>query len=515
MWGGIEVMLIKPFLAASAFALAAATLSSPLQAEVRPIATPESGVHAGQLDVPLNKSQVLRADRAYTKALIGNPEIADVLPLTNRSLYVLGKKIGTTSLTLYDGNKNLIAVVDIVVGPDVITLRRQLAELIPGDQIGARVSNDAVVLTGVVSSAPAVKRAAEIAETYAPGKVVNMMSVGSAQQVMLEVRFSEMKRQAGKQIGVGNFFSTDGGSFRGAIGGGASVTPGPDGVGEISLGSIVDRFGIIASTFSIAGLNIDNVLDALERKGVITTLAEPTLVALSGDTASFLAGGEFPIPVLQSNGGGNGDDDNGSIGRSITVEFKPFGVSLAFTPTVLEDGIINLVVAPEVSSIDPTASVNINGLVIPGLQTRRARTTVELRDGESFAMAGLLRRDFQDTVRQFPLLGSIPIIGSLFRSTSFAKEETELVIIVTPRLVKPVPAMAMKLPTDRATPPNELDLFLLGQTDGAVGVNPADPLQPPPRPSRPIGQMPASAATPSVPAQGGVEGDYGHMLEDK
>ena len=167
------------------------------------------------------------------------------------------------------------------------------------------------------------------------------------------------------------------------------------------------------------------------------------------------------------------------------------------------------------ASIDPTASVNINGLVIPGLQTRRARTTVELRDGESFAMAGLLRRDFQDTVRQFPLLGSIPIIGSLFRSTSFAKEETELVIIVTPRLVKPVPAMAMKLPTDRATPPNELDLFLLGQTDGAVGVNPADPLQPPPRPSRPIGQMPENAATPSVPAKGGVEGDYGHMLEDQ
>jgi pilus assembly protein CpaC len=182
---------------------------------------------------------------------------------------------------------------------------------------------------------------------------------------------------------------------------------------------------------------------------------------------------------------------------------------------VLEDGIINLVVAPEVSSIDPTASVSINGLVIPGLQTRRARTTVELRDGESFAMAGLLRRDFQDTVRQFPLLGSIPIIGSLFRSTSFQKEETELVIIVTPRLVKPVPALAMKLPTDRATPPDEADLFLLGRTDGAVGVNPADPLQPPPRPKRPIGQMPENPATPSVPAAGGIDGDHGHMLEDK
>ncbi|HEY1145058.1 MAG TPA: type II and III secretion system protein family protein [Allosphingosinicella sp.] len=507
-------MPIKPILAASALALAAAVAApAPAHAEVQALAMPDSGLHAGQLDVPLNKSQVLRSDRPYAKALIGNSEIADVLPLTNRSLYVLGKKLGTTSLTLYDGNRNLIAVVDVVVGPDVITLRRQLAELLPGSEIGARVANDSVVLTGVVASSPVVKRAAEIAETYAPGKVVNMMAVGSSQQVMLEVRFSEMKRQAGKQIGVSNIFSTNGGSVTGVLGNNASLSGDENGIGKITLGAIADRFGIISSTFTLAGVDIQNVLDGLERKGLITTLAEPTLVALSGDTASFLAGGEFPIPVLQDNGGGGGG--NGTASRSITVEFKPFGVSLAFTPTVLEDGIINLVVAPEVSSIDPTASVNINGLVIPGLQTRRARTTVELRDGESFAMAGLLRRDFQDTVRQFPLLGSIPIIGSLFRSTSFQKEETELVIIVTPRLVKPVPALAMKLPTDRATPPDEADLFLLGRTDGAVGVNPADPLQPPPRPKRPIGQMPENPATPSVPAAGGIDGDHGHMLEDK
>ena len=507
-------MPIKPILAASALALAAAVAApAPGEAQVQPLVMPESGLHAGQLEVPLDRSQVLRSDRPYTKALIGNPEVADVLPLTNRSLYVLGKKLGTTSLTLYDANRNLIAVVDVVVGPDVITLRRQLAELLPGSEIGARVANDSVVLTGVVASAPVVKRAAEIAETYAPGKVVNMMAVGSSQQVMLEVRFSEMKRQAGKQIGASNIFSTNGGSISGVIGGGTSLTPDENGIGVITLGAIADRFGIISSTFSLAGVDIQNLLDGLERKGLITTLAEPTLVALSGDTASFLAGGEFPIPVLQDNGGGGGG--NGTASRSITVEFKPFGVSLAFTPTVLEDGIINLVVAPEVSSIDPTASVSINGLVIPGLQTRRARTTVELRDGESFAMAGLLRRDFQDTVRQFPLLGSIPIIGSLFRSTSFQKEETELVIIVTPRLVKPVPALAMKLPTDRATPPDEADLFLLGRTDGAVGVNPADPLQAPPRPKRPIGQMPENPATPSVPISGGIDGDHGHMLEDK
>src|SRR4051812_26948553 len=167
------------------------------------------GVHAGELAVPVNKSQVLRTDRAYAKALIGNPEIADILPLTNQSLYVLGKKTGTTSLTLYDRSTNLIAVLDVVVGPDVTTLKRQLSELMPGNDIGARMSNDSVILEGTVSSAPDADRAVQIAETYAPGKVVNLLSLGSAQQVMLEVRFAEVKRSALAQIGVSWFTGSD------------------------------------------------------------------------------------------------------------------------------------------------------------------------------------------------------------------------------------------------------------------------------------------------------------------
>ncbi len=384
--------------------------------------------------MPINKSQVIRADRPFARALIGNPEIADVLPLTDQSLYVLGKKMGTTSLTLYDRRNMLIAVVDVIVGPDVIGLKRQLSELFPGSSAGARISNELIVLEGMVSSAVAADRAFQLAETYAPGKVVNMLSVGASQQVMLEVRFSEVKRSALKQIGAGFFVGNDSGSFTGAIGGGASLTPDAvTGEGVLGLGAIVDSFGILTKRFGAFGLNFDAALDALERKGAITTLAEPTLVALSGETATFLAGGEFPIPVVQDGG-----SDSGS--RSITVQFKPFGVSLAFTPTVLADGVINMIVAPEVSSIDPTASIVINNLRIPGLQTRRAKTVVELKDGQSFALAGLIRRDFQDTVRQFPILGSIPIIGALFRSTNFQREETELVIIVTPRLVKPVKA---------------------------------------------------------------------------
>jgi pilus assembly protein CpaC len=226
-------------------------------------------------------------------------------------------------------------------------------------------------------------------------------------------------------------------------------------------------------------------------------------VALSGETASFLAGGEFPVPVVQNTGG----TANSS---AFTVEWKPFGVSLAFTPTVLADGVVSLVVAPEVSSIDPTASIVINNLRIPGIQTRRAKTTVELRDGESFAMAGLIRKDFQDTVRQFPILGSIPIIGSLFRSTNFQKEDTELLIIVTPRLVRPVRAGSLKVPTDRAGPPPEADQFFLGRTDAGV---PPGPVMQNPHPLTPVAPPgPAGSGGSAQRKPIGFEKEYGHVL---
>ena len=505
-------MLIRTFkgaLLGACIGVAAMAAAAPASAQIT--VSPADDVAAGELAVPLNKSQVLRTDRPFAKALIGSPDIADVLPLSDSSLYVLGKKMGTTSLTLYDRSNRLIAVVDVAVGPDVISLKRQLSDLM-GENVGARISNDSIVLEGIVSSGPAADRAVQLAETYAPGKVINLLSIGSAQQVMLEVRFSEVRRGAFKDLGISAFIQGGGDNgFQGVIGNGATLTPDvgdSDGDGDrdegvFRLGSITDAFGIFGRFFSIAGLDINATLNALERKGAVTTLAEPTLVALSGETASFLAGGEFPIPVAQ---GGDGGD-------AISVEFKEFGVSLAFTPTVLADGVINMEVAPEVSAIDVSASVTVNGIRVPGLQTRRAKTTVELRDGESFALAGLIRRDFSDTVRQFPILGSIPIIGTLFRSTSFQKDETELVIIVTPRLVKPVRAAQMKVPTDRARSPDEVDLFLLGRPDTAVGVNPLQPTQSSP-PGRPIGEMPAAAAPGGMAAldPSKLEKDYGHAL---
>ena len=481
---------VAQIIGASLLACALATTAAQAQQQGY-TSSSDAGLHAGQLDVPLNKSQVLTVDRPFGKAMIGNEDIADIMPITDRSLYVLGKKMGTTSLTVYDRNERVISVVDVAVGPDIVSLRRQLSELIPGEPIGARISNDAIVLTGIVSNGPAIDRAIQLAKTYAGEKVVNMMSVGASQQVMLEVRFSEINRQAGKQIGFSGFVGSDGGTFGGAIGNGAGLVPDPTNAGGVlRLDSVVNSFGVFRKTFDAFGLNIDAALDALERKGLVKTLAEPTLVALSGETASFLAGGEFPVPVVQNNSGGSNDGGGG-----ITIEFKPFGVSLAFTPTVLADGIINLAVEPEVSSIDPTASITVNGLVIPGLQTRRANTVLELRDGESFALAGLIRKDFQTTVRQVPILGSIPIIGTLFRSSGFQKGETELVIVVTPRIVQPMKADQVRLPTDRVENPSEGELFLMGRTDRAVSPNPLNPDQAP------------APATPK-PATGGSDYDY-------
>jgi pilus assembly protein CpaC len=418
-----------------------------------PLPAQAQSLHAGSLEVPLNKSQVVSTDRPIARAMVGSADIADVLPITDRSVYVLGKKMGTTSLTLYDSMGRVISIMDIAVGPDVIALADQLHELVPGEKIDARISNDAIVLTGMVSNAGAADRAAQIAKAFAGDKVVNLITMGSSQQIMLEVRFAEVNRSTGKEIGVQLSAISRGGSF-GAVTGGSSA--------------VADTFGIFSKSFGIGNLDINATLNALETRGLSKTLARPTLIALSGEKASFLAGGEFPVPVAQSNTSGTGSG-------AITVEFKPFGVSLAFTPTVLGDKTISMIVEPEVSAIDPAASLTVGQITVPGLRTRRASTTLELRDGESFAIAGLLQRDFQTTVRQVPLLGSIPILGALFRSSAFKKGETELLIVVTPHLVAPIRPGQVRLPTDRVLDPREADTFLLGQPYRPAPVEPAVP----------------------------------------
>nr|WP_100867347.1 type II and III secretion system protein family protein [Novosphingobium kunmingense] len=485
----------------SATALAGVT-ASPAAAQTRP------SIHAGTLEVPLNKSQVLNADRPIAKAMIGNDKIADILPISDRSIYVLGKAMGTTSLTLYDGAGRVISVMDVAVGPDVESLTKQIGDLVPGERIEAKISNESVVLTGMVNNPGAIDKAVQLAKSYAGDKVINLISLGSSQQVMLEVKFAEVNRTNGKEIGLGAFMADSVGKFDGAVGAGSQILPGENGAGVISRTAITNQFGILRNIFKIGGLNIEAVLNAMESKGYAKTLAQPTLLALSGEKASFLAGGEFPIPVAQSGGAGVGS------GQAITVEFKQFGVSLGFTPTVLGDKTINLVVEPEVSAIDPAASYTIGNITIPGLRTRRASTTLELRDGESFAIAGLISKDFQTTVSQVPLLGSIPILGALFRSTNFKKGETELLIVVTPRLVAPIRPDQVRLPTDRVKDPSDLDTFLLGESYRPQPLQPAGPSNldagggagtAPAAPAAKAAELPPVAAS-----QSGKESDYAY-----
>ncbi len=428
------------------------------------------------MTVPLNKSQTLRLDRPFAKVLIGNDDIADAMPTSISSIYVQGKAIGSTNLTILDRKGALVAVVDIVVGPDAEGLKRQLAELLPNERIGVTVSNDALVLDGHVTSAGMAERAATIAETYAPKKVANLMSVDEPQQVLLEVRFAEMTRGTVKQLGISSVTF-----FKNAIlGVDSSLKPAiisPNGGYTVpSINTSSNPFSAVAN---LLGPAISIKLDALEQQGLVHTLAQPNLVALSGESASFLAGGEFPVPT--------GVD---AFGR-LSIEFKQFGVSLAFVPTVVGDGMINLSVAPEVSSLDPAAGIQISGVQIPGLKVRRAKTALELRDGEAFAMAGLIQSDFNDTVKAIPLLGRIPVLGALFRSTYFNRNETELVIVVTPHIVKPVRPSQIALPTDRVLQPSDTDILLMGRSERRGTVRPS-----------------ASDVRP-----GGIDTDIGHVLK--
>ncbi|WP_120077078.1 type II and III secretion system protein family protein [Aurantiacibacter odishensis] len=453
--------LIAASLAIAGLGLAVSSGPAAAQAEIQ-------DVHGGTIDLPLNKSRVISVDRPIARAMIGNSEIADILPLTSQSVYVLGKSMGTTSLTLYGEGGRVLSVLDVAVGPDVDAYQQQLARLIPDSNIQASISGSSMVLTGVVSDAGAIDRALRLASTYAGDNVVNMISLGSSQQVMLEVRFAEISRQVRDEIGIRGIGTSQGGSFNGVFGDGAVFSPGNGAIGgDAGAGLITDSFGVFSQLFSIGNIDIEGILTALERRGFARTLAEPTLVALSGEEASFLAGGEYPIPVTQ----GSSNDSS-----TITIQFKQFGVSLGFVPTVLADDTINLRVRPEVSSIDPASSVTLNGITVPGLQTRRASTVIELRDGESFAIAGLLQEDYETVVRQLPILGSIPILGSLFRSTEFQKGETELLIVVTPRLVQPIRPDQVYLPTDRVETPEPLDIFLLGEGEDPLPSRRAAPL---------------------------------------
>jgi len=430
-----------------------------------------------ELDVSAGKSQVLETPGPYTDVMIGDAKIADVVPLTRHSVYVVGKSIGSTSLSIYGPGKRLMAAVNVVVEPDIQTLQSRLRQLAPDEKdVAIHSSNGSLILSGTVSSPVAVHQIEELAETLDPGKVVNMLGVEGTQQVQLEVRFVEMERTVAKALSINVNRTSISGNPQFQFSSGAQT-----------IGNLAGSPGFAALSFLTPDGNLTVALDALETKGVVKTLAEPTLVAMSGDTASFLAGGEIPVPAPQASGG--------TSSNIITITYQQFGISLAFTPTILRDGMINLVVKPEVSSLDPAFNVVSSGVNIPGFKVRRASTTVELRDGESFTIAGLLSDNYQNSVNAFPVLGDIPILGTLFRSPNFQRDQTELVIVVTPHLVV-ARRGPVALPTDHFTAPSDYELFLFGMLAGeGAQIRPED-----------------RALMSRDPTRGGVEGPYGHVL---
>ena len=408
------------------------------------------GAPSGALQVPMNRAVVVESDVPFAELSIANPGIADISSLSDRTIYVLGKEPGRTTLTILGPEGNLITNVEVHVTPDVGEFRERLSQILPGEHIEVRTANDGIVLSGTVGSIAALDAALELANRYAPDRVSNLMVVGGIQQVMLRVRFAEMQRSVAK--GLSGSINASGsllGDDLGVVSETGSFLSGGGGLGP-DIVSDFDTDGAFLFGFNAGGLELGILLEALESRGVVRTLAEPNLTALSGQEATFLAGGEYPVPVSQDEG-------------SITIEYKPFGVELNFIPRVVAGDLINIELEAAVSSIDPSNGITLGQFTIDAFRRRETTTTVEMRDGESFAIAGLLSDDFRDLTGQVPWLGDVPVLGALFRSAEFERNQTELVIIITPHLVTPTRGEALALPTDRVRPPSERDLFLFGR----------------------------------------------------
>jgi pilus assembly protein CpaC len=435
-----------------------------------------NSAHTATVMVLVGKSEDVHTDQPLVDITVGDPDVADVNPLTDHTVSILGKKIGTTRVTAYGEGKKVIGIFDVEVAYDVSRLNTEIAH-VAGSGIRVSSVNGRILLSGTVADAVTLDKTVLIARQFVPD-VINTVQVLQAQQIMLEVRFIEASRQASRELGVQwNMFGSGavanvgnqvapaqlpitsaGGSFQqpGVNTGGLNVTPGGSTISPAVAAGVlsgVAPFGFLIGQLVGGKTSLDVSINALEQKGLARSLAEPNLVALSGDTASFLAGGEFPVPVP------------GALGV-VSIDYKPYGVGLAFTPTVLKDGVINLVIKPEVSQLDTSNPVQVAGISVPPLIVRRASTTIELRDGQSFMLAGLLQNTSTTAQDQLPWVGDTPVIGALFRSSQYQKNETDLVILVTPHIVRPLPPNApIHTPLDSSLPANDIDFFLMGQAE--------------------------------------------------
>lgn len=403
-----------------------------------------------RLELVVNKSRVLELAQPASRVSIVNPEIADVQIVSPKQVVVTGTSIGETTLMVWNEDESRHSVMDVAVTFNLPALQAQLDRLFPNDSISCKSIEGAIALEGRVSDIENLEHAVHLAETYTP-KVLNMLQVPGLHQVLVEVRIAELSREFRREFGVNGIFN-DGNNFIGGNRTGGLITPN---LNEITVSDAVNLF------FGFPNSNVDIFVQALQRKGLLRILAEPNLVAVSGEPASFLVGGEFPVPVVQ---GGGGIANN----TSITISWREFGVRLNFTPTVYGDGKIRLHLRPEVSDLDFANGISSQGFLIPTLVERRAETTVELQDGQSFAIAGLISSKSEATMRKVPGLGNVPILGTLMRSKEFQEEETELVMIVTPHLVaamQPAQVADIELPGEHYEPPSNKDFYLNGELE--------------------------------------------------
>ena len=408
-----------------------------------PVSTESDIVQGAGIHLTQGKSSVLKLTEAASRLSVGNPEVADVMLVNSREVYLLGKKPGTTNLFVWTpSGKTTMRAVDVQIDAD--TLHQRLRQLMPSaEDVKVEALADHVVLSGQVADAMKVQRLVQLSEAFNGGrKVVNLLRVGGSQQVMLEVKVAEVSKTLLEQLGVDmNLTRTVGGT-------------------SINFLSQLLAPGSSALTFTRPDGRTQVTVNAEMKRGLVKVLAEPTITAMHGQEGSFLAGGKIFIPVPQSSSTG---------GTVITLEEKEFGVGLRFLPTVLEEGVIHLRVTPEVSELSQVGTT-ITGLtgqtsLLPSITTRRASTTVQLRDGESFAIGGLIKSNVSQTVKAVPLLGEIPVLGALFRSTAFQTEQSELLFVVTPRLAQPL-STVQSLPTDSYKPPSRVERVLEGRLEG-------------------------------------------------
>jgi pilus assembly protein CpaC len=414
-----------------------------------------------RLELELGKSVLLHPAYEVRRVSVGDPEIADIVVLNSRELQLVAKEVGETNVVLWDEGGRAQAAIDLEVARPYAGIEAELRRVSNNDDVRVVRVSESIVVKGSVANTAAMDRAMRVAHAFFPeekdeGNVINLLEVGGNQQVMIEVTIAEMSRQVTREMET-NFAAMvqSGNSQLQLLGLLSNLVIPDDGAGS-PLGVLLsNRVNLLANFQQFGDASATTAFNFLQERGLVKILAEPTLLARSGQSASFLAGGEVPIPIAQG----------GAFG-SITIEFKQFGVRLDFTPTVLSADRIHMEITPEVSEPDFTLGTTVDGTSVPGFRTRRASTGVELGDGQSFAIAGLLSEDIREQASQYPILGDIPVLGTLFRSKRYQKNETELVLIVRPRLAKPLPDGRPPLPTDHFVEPTDYEFYLTNALEG-------------------------------------------------